>query len=412
MLRRITLDGLEGLRRSAIDAETESVGARIVAAVRSGGVPTLREYAARFDGLAADDRLVYDRGALDAARDSLAAATRELLERTADRIRSFAQAQRDALRDLDVVVEGGRAGHSVIPVDRAGCYAPAGRFPLPSTLLMTAVTARVAGVREVVVATPNPSPLMLATAAIAGADVVLAVGGAQAIGAMAWGVGVPACDVIVGPGSRWVTAGKKAVAGHVAIDMLAGPSELVVVADDSADPARVAADLLAQAEHDADAFPALVAIGSAVADAVEKELAVQLDALPTRETAAAALTNGVIVVCDGVDVAVSACDLLAPEHLQICVRDADAFAARCRNAGALFVGEMSAEVFGDYGIGGNHVLPTGRGARFTGGLSVLNFLRVRTWLRMDDPARIVSDVASLARLEGLEGHARAAEARR
>jgi histidinol dehydrogenase len=412
MLRRLTLADLEGLRRPAIDVETEAIGAQIVAAVRSGGVPALRQYAERFDGLEPDSRLVYDRSALDAARDALAPVTRDLLERTAGRISGFARAQRDSLRDLDIAVEGGRAGHTVIPVDRAGCYAPAGRFPLPSTLLMTAVTARVAGVREVVVATPNPSQLMLATAAIAGADMVLAVGGAQAIGAMAWGVAVPPCDVIVGPGSRWVTAGKKAVAGHVAIDMLAGPSELTVVADDSADPTRVAADLLAQAEHDADAFPALVTIGSAIADAVETELAAQLAVLPTRETAAAALTNGVAVVCDSVEDALRVCDMLAPEHLQLCVRDADAFASRCRNAGALFVGELSAEVFGDYGIGGNHVLPTGRGARFTGGLSVLNFLRVRTWLRMDDPSRIVPDVAALARLEGLEGHARAAEVRR
>jgi histidinol dehydrogenase len=155
-----------------------------------------------------------------------------------------------------------------------------------------------------------------------------------------------------------------------------------------------------------------VAIGSSVADAVGSELAAQLSVLPTRETASRALANGVAVVCGSRDEAVRACDALAPEHLQVCTRDADAFVARCRSAGALFVGELSAEVFGDYGIGGNHVLPTGGGARFTGGLSVFNFLRIRTWLRMDDPTGIVADVAALARLEGLEGHARAAESRR
>jgi histidinol dehydrogenase len=412
LLRRISLAESQALRRTSIDAQTEAVGAEIVAAVRAGGVDALRGYAERFDGLAPGAPIVYERAALFAARDALAPETRALLERTANRIAAFARAQRESLRDLDISVEGGRAGHSVLPVDRAGCYAPAGRFPLPSTLLMTAVTARVAGVREVIVATPKPSPLMLGAAAIAGADMVLAAGGAQSIGAMAWGVAVPPCDVIVGPGSRWVTAGKKAVAGHVAIDMLAGPSELVVVADASADPAKVAADLLAQAEHDSDAFPALVAIGPGVVEAVERQLVTQLESLPTRGIAVDALRNGVAIVCESVDEAVRACDALAPEHLQLCVRDADSFAPRCRTAGAVFIGEMSAEVFGDYGIGGNHVLPTGRGARFTGGLSVLTFLRVRTWLRMDDASGIVNDVAALARLEGLEGHARAAEVRR
>jgi phosphoribosyl-ATP pyrophosphohydrolase/phosphoribosyl-AMP cyclohydrolase/histidinol dehydrogenase len=280
---------------------------------------------------------------------------------------------------------------------------------------MTAVTARAAGVGEVWVASPKPVDVTLAAAAVAGADAVLAVGGAQAIAALAYGAGpVPACDVVVGPGNRWVTAAKKLVAGHVGIDMLAGPSELVVLADDSADPATVAADLLAQAEHDPDALPVLVTTSPGLADRVDDELERQLADLPTGETARAALDSGFAVVSENLDQAVEVCDRLAPEHLQVLTGDADSVAARLTHWGGLFVGVHSAEVFGDYGVGPNHTLPTGGVARFKGGLSVFDFLRIHTWLRLDDGPElsgVARDAADLARLEGLEAHARAAERR-
>ena len=327
----------------------------------------------------------------------------------------FARAQRDALSDVDVTVPGGRAGHRVAAVERAGCYAPGGRFPLPSSVLMTAVTARTAGVSEVWVASPKPDDVTLAAASVAGADALLAVGGAQAIAALAYGAGpVPACDVVVGPGNRWVTAAKKLVAGRVGIDMLAGPSELVVLADDTADAVVVAADLLAQAEHDPDALPVLVTTDAALAIAVDAELERDLESLPTRPTAEAALANGFTVVVDDLDQAITVCDRLAPEHLQVLTADPQTVAERLNHWGGLFVGEMSAEVFGDYGVGPNHTLPTGGVARFKGGLSVLDFLRVRTWLRMepgDATEGLARDAAALARLEGLEAHARAAECR-
>jgi phosphoribosyl-ATP pyrophosphohydrolase/phosphoribosyl-AMP cyclohydrolase/histidinol dehydrogenase len=210
-----------------------------------------------------------------------------------------------------------------------------------------------------------------------------------------------------------VTAAKKLVAGRVGIDMLAGPSELVVLADSGADPELVAADLLAQAEHDPDALPVLVTTAAGLAEAVESALARQLIDLPTRETAAAALGNGFAVVASDLDEAVAVCDRLAPEHLQVLTADADAVAARLRHWGGLFIGAASAEVLGDYGAGPNHTLPTGGVARFKGGLSVLDFLRVRTWLRLDGGAdpELARDAAALARLEGLEAHARAAERR-
>lgn len=412
LLRVLTPDQVPHLRRAAVDAETLAAAGRIVEEVRAGGEPALRAWAERLGDLPPGAPLLLDREALQAAHDAQPAEVRDLLHRTADRIRAFAQAQRDALRPIDVPVPGGRAGHDLAPMERAGCYAPGGRFPLPSSVLMTAVTARVAGVSEVVVASPRPAPVTLAAAHVAGADRFLCVGGAQAIAALAHGAGaVPPCDVIVGPGNRWVTAAKQLVAGRAAIDLLAGPSELVVLADDAADPDTVAADLLAQAEHDPDALPILVTTSAALIGAVQRALRDQLATLPTAETASAAVAEGFAVLCPSLSEAIRVCDHLAPEHLEVMTRDAAAVQPRLSHYGGLFVGAGAAEVLGDYGAGPNHVLPTGGTARATGGLSVFTFLRVRTWLRVDAPAALARDAAALARLEGLEGHARSAERR-
>ncbi len=411
-MRRVTLETMPLRGRGAVDAETLTAAGAIVRDVQDRGEAGVRHHAERLGDLPRGAPLVIERAALDAAVEALPAAERALLERTAARIRGFAEAQKICLAPLDTAVPGGRAGHTLAPVRAAGCYAPAGRFPLPSSVLMTAVTARAAGVETVWVASPHPNPVTLAAAGIAGADAVLAVGGAQAIAALAFGAGpVPAVDVVVGPGNRWVTAAKQLVSGTVAIDMLAGPSELVVLADDTADPATVAADLLAQAEHDTDALPILVTTSAALADAVDAALAAQLATLPTADTARVACEAGFTVLVDDLAAGIAACDALAPEHLEVITADADAVAARLGHYGGLFIGGGAAEVLGDYGAGPNHVLPTGGTARYTGGLSVFTFLRVRTWLRMDDPRALAADAAALARLEGLEGHARSAERR-
>ena len=408
------------LRRSPTDAETLAGAADLVGRVRDGGEAALRELGERFGDLAPGDPLVHGRDALRDAAASIDPDELGVLERAAARIESFARAQRASLAEVDEPIPGGRAGHTVLPVDRAGCYAPGGRYPLVSSVLMTAIPARVAGVREVWVASPRPTASVLAAASVAGADAVLGVGGAQAIAALAYGAGpVPACDVVCGPGNRWVTAAKRLVAGAVGIDMLAGPSELLVIADDSADARTVAADLLAQAEHDDDASAVLVTTSVALVDAVNRELGAQLGDLPTAPTARAALANSFAVVVGSMDEAVDVSDRIAPEHLEIHARDAGSIAGRLRHAGALFVGAGSAEVLGDYGAGPNHTLPTGGAARSAAGLSVLTFLRARTWLRMDDagpggagPGRgVVEDAVRLARMEGLEAHARSAERR-
>ena len=392
-------------RRDPVDAQTLAVAAEIVGAVRDEGLPAVLRYAERYGDLHGPP--VIRREELDRARAELPRDQREVLERTAERIRRFAEVQKRGLTDVETEVPGGRAGLRYAPVERAGCYAPGGRYPLPSSVLMTAVTAQVAGVKEVWVASPRPAQATLAAASIAGADALLAVGGAQAIAALAYGAGpVPPADAIVGPGNRWVTAAKQLVSGRVRIDMLAGPSELVVVADASANPAWVAADLIAQAEHDPEALPILVALDEAVANRVDQALEIQ-----DQPQARAALARGFAVVAADLPEAIDLCDRLAPEHLALHLANAGGVASRFSHYGALFIGEGAAEVFGDYGVGPNHVLPTGGTARSVGALSVSTFLRVQTWLTMEDPAVVAEDAAALARMEGLEGHALAAEYR-
>lgn len=400
-------------RHDLLDAATCERAGAIVRDVRQRGEPALREYANDLDGLPEGGPLFFDRDRLAAAFHDLDSATRNLLERTADRIREFAESQRRCLTDLVVETGGMQAGHVCVPVRTAGCYAPGGRYPLPSSVLMTAVTARAAGVTTVVVASPRPGPETMAAAFVAGADGLLPVGGAQAIAALAYGIRPsPRCDIIVGPGNRFVTAAKFIVSQSVGIDMLAGPSELCVLADATADPGLVAADLLAQAEHDPDALPVLVTEDAALAAAVNRALEEQLLALPTADVARAALANGGVVLCDDIAAACAACDRLAPEHLALHVADPATWRERLAHFGAVFEGAPSGEVLGDYGAGPNHVLPTGGQARHTGGLSVFDFLRVRTFLRGVASDDLLRDVGQFAALEGLPGHAAAAAARR
>jgi phosphoribosyl-ATP pyrophosphohydrolase/phosphoribosyl-AMP cyclohydrolase/histidinol dehydrogenase len=251
----------------------------------------------------------------------------------------------------------------------------------------------------------------MGAAAIAGADGLLAVGGAQAIAALAFGSLSPACDLVVGPGNKYVTAAKKHLFGEVGIDGLAGPSEILVIADEHADPALVAADLLAQAEHDIDALPMLVTTSLRLDNNVDYQIALQLADLPTSSVARQALTNGFALVVGSLEEAVAAAEHVAPEHLALHVEQPEDLLSDLTSYGSVFMGGQSAEAFADYGVGPNHVLPTGGGARFQSGLSVLTFLKTPTWSRLDDPSELVDDTVLLARLEGLEAHARAARRR-
>ncbi|CAK9033443.1 Histidinol dehydrogenase (HDH), partial [Durusdinium trenchii] len=392
--------------------------AEIVGDVEREGEAGFRRHAERLGDLKPEARFVVPKEELKAAFEALPEEDRGVLERTAERVRKFAQAQRDSVREFEAEVAGGKAGQTLAAVKTAGCYAPGGRYPLPSSVIMTAVTARVAGVEQVWVASPNPQKATLAAAHLAGVDGLVACGGAHTIAAFAYGLGdqVPPCDVIVGPGNRWVTAAKKLVSGRCAIDMLAGPSECLVLADSTADPEVIAADLLAQAEHDTDALPILVTTDAEMPAKVNAALASQLATLPTAPVASVAVAKGFYVLCDSHKQALEVAATLGPEHLEVMTANSKADAMSIKSYGGLFIGSKSAEVFGDYGAGPNHVLPTSGSARYTGGLSVFTFLRIRTWLHLDDAssdaqAQMMSDAVRLARIEGLEGHARAAEAR-
>jgi histidinol dehydrogenase len=310
-------------------------------------------------------------------------------------------------------MEGGgvRVGSRVDPLARIGIYVPGGKARYPSTVVMTAVPARVAGVREIVMTTPGPSPETLAAARLAGVDRVFVIGGAQAIAALAYGTeSVPRVDKIVGPGNAYVAAAKRLVFGDVGIDSIAGPTEVVIAADDSVDPAWIAADLLAQAEHDELAVPILLARGVEVARKVAAEVGKQLAALPRREIAERALAGqGAIFVVDGDDDMIEAMNRLAPEHAELAVRNARALAARVTTAGAIFLGAYTPEPVGDYMAGPSHVLPTGGSARFASPLGVADFVK-RTSIIEYDAAGLAAqadDIERLTGVEALDGHGRA-----
>lgn len=396
------------------DDPVESAVRAIINDVRRRGDAAVREHTERLDRRSPDPATgTYEVAGprWHAAAQRVASDVARALERAAGRIAAFHRPQLPESYEVD---RGALALRSV-PLDRVGVYAPGGTARYPSSVLMTAVPARIAGVREIVMATPDASPEVLLAARLAGVSRVFELGGAQAIAAMAHGTeSVPRVDKIVGPGSQWVATAKRLVFGLVDIDSVAGPSEVMIVADSSADPRWIAADLLAQAEHDAEAHPVLVATDEAIADAVERELAAQLADLPRADIARASLErHGAAVIVRSVDEALALADDYAPEHLELLVAGAEKLAERVRHAGAVFVGPYSPEAAGDYLAGPNHVLPTAGSARWASPLGVYDFVKRVTVIhygRADLEAQW-RDIARLARVEGLEAHARSAAAR-
>ena len=414
-LRLITPSDIAFEQRDSLNSETLDKVRSIIEAVRTEEDAAIKRFSIEFDGRA-NCPLVLTRHDLETAFKRLPNRIQTLLRQTADRIRSFAEGQLASLAPFEMVIPGGSAGHKLASIERAACYAPGGRFPLPSSVLMTVIPAKTAGVSDIWVLTPSNEDVMFGAAYVAGANSLLNAGGAQAVAAAAYGTAsIPSVDIIVGPGNQWVTTAKQCVAGKVAIDMLAGPSELVVVADHTANAKIIAADLLAQAEHDPNAIPILVTNSQALHLSVNVALTEQLLTLPTSEIATQALQNGFTVLCDNDQEILAAVDSLAPEHLEVQGREVELLANRFSHYGAIFIGEGAAEVLGDYGIGPNHVLPTGKTSRYTGGLSVFNFLRVRSWMRIDKPQEslaAIRDAEVFAELEGLSGHSRSAAFRR
>jgi histidinol dehydrogenase len=387
--------------------------------VRLRGWEGLAEQALRLDG--EEPRLVAVGPVAAEARQALASAQVEAMELAARNIRAFHAGSLP--REHAVETMPGLLVRKVWrAIDRVGLYIPGGATPLFSTLLMLALPARAAGVGELVVVTPprpqgGLDPAIALAAELCEVEAVWTVGGAQAIAALAFGAGdIPAVAKICGPGNAWVAEAKNYVAslsGGPAIDMPAGPSELMVIADDGADPATVAADLLSQAEHDASAQVLLVTPSKALAAAVGRALSDQLEELPRRSVAAASLSNARILIAETIEEAVEIANDYAPEHLSLAVADPEALLPLVRNAGAVFAGRGAAETFGDYIAGSSHVLPTDGAARAWSGISVHSFLKSMSIQTVTDEAaaRIARPAAILARLEGLEAHARAVDAR-
>jgi len=409
---------LVNARREA-DADVSRDVAAIVAKVRAEGDGALKDYTARFDRHDLDaSGWAIGKDERQAALARLDPELRRAIELAAARIADYHAAQKPADRD-HTDASGVRLGARWNAVEAAGLYVPGGRAAYPSTVLMNAIPARVAGVERLVMVTPTPNgevnDLVLAAAEIAGVDEVWRVGGAQAIAALAYGTErIRPVDVIVGPGNAWVAEAKRQLYGVVGIDMVAGPSEIVVVADARNDPSWIAADLLSQAEHDPTSQSILFTDDAAFADSVAEAVDAQLRTLATGETSRAAWdANGAIIVTQTLDAAMPLVDRLAPEHLELAVDDPQILFDQVRHAGSVFLGRYTPEAIGDYVAGPNHVLPTGRRARFASGLSVLDFMKRTSFIACtsDSLAAIGPAAIALAHAEGLPAHAASVEVR-
>jgi histidinol dehydrogenase len=405
---------------AALDATVEAACAEILAAVRARGDAALIDYTSRFDrwrprsAAELEVPLSQAREALDA----LPSNQREALELATGRIRSYHERQlQDSWRAREA--DGTELGQQVTALDRVGLYVPGGKAAYPSSVLMSAVAAKVAGVPSLVMATPTPDGVLngavLAAAAIAGVDRILRIGGAQAVAALAYGTQtVPAVDKIVGPGNAYVAAAKRRVFGRVGIDMVAGPSEVLVIADASAHPDWVAMDLFSQAEHDEMAQAILLTPDASLLEQVAASMRRQVEALPRRAIVEASLARrGALVRVRDLAEACEIANRIAPEHLELAVTDPEALLPRIRHAGAIFLGHHASEALGDYCAGPNHVLPTSRTARFSSPLGVYDFQKRSSIIAVSSGgARALGPVAAtLARAEGLEAHARSAEMR-
>jgi histidinol dehydrogenase len=413
----------EGLLRSIerVFGETltpEAAVARLLADVRARGDVALREWTDKIDGVRPGALEVPKEG-WEAAYESLEPELREALERSGERVRDFHA--RQPIPNWTTGDMGGVLGQRLVPLERVGVYVPGGTAPLPSSLLMAVIPARVAGVDEVIVCTPadratgEPSPLILAAAHVAGVDRVFALGGALAVAALAFGTEtVPHVDKVVGAGGLFTTLAKRQVYGIVGLDGLYGPTETVIVADETASPAWVAADMLAQAEHDELATAILLTPSRTVAEAVQQEVVRQIEQLTRAEVVATALAQqGGIVITPDLAAAVRLADDFAPEHLCLSVAEPGRWADKIRNAGGIFLGEHSCEVLGDYVAGPSHIMPTGGTARFKGPVNVLDFVKVINIIGLDAATAqaLAVDADRLATAESLTAHAAAARCR-
>jgi histidinol dehydrogenase len=405
---------------SAQDPKVDETVAAILADVKARGDAALVEYTRRFDSVEANDAtdLEIGRAECERALAGLPSAQRSALEAAAQRVRDYHERQRAQSWSYEDA-HGNELGQRVTALDRVGVYVPGGKAAYPSSVIMNVMPAKVAGVGEIVMAVPTPrgerNPLVLAAAALCGVDRVFAMGGAQAVGAMAYGTAtVPAVDKIVGPGNAYVAAAKRRVFGIVGIDMVAGPSEILVVSDGASNPDWIAMDLFSQAEHDELAQAILLSPDKAFLDAVEASIERQLPEMPRQSVIRESLAaRGALIEVRDLDDACELVNRIAPEHLELSVEDAEPLLAKIRHAGAIFVGRYASEALGDYCAGPNHVLPTSRTARFSSPLGVYDFQKRSSLIRIsrEGAIKLGAIAVELARGEGLTAHARSAEYR-
>ncbi len=387
----------------------------IIDSVKKDGDEAVRFYTNKFDNTLLDDFII-SRDEIISSYANVDNSIIKSLETAAKNIELFSKKQLELIKGFEVEIAPGiRLGQRSCPIEKVGCYVPGGNYPLPSSALMSVIPARVSGVEEIIVTSPNINDVVIVAADLAGATQILKIGGAQAIAAMAYGTQtIDKVDKIVGPGNAFVTEAKKRVYGDVGIDFVAGPSEVMIIADDNANPAFVSADMLAQAEHDEMARADLICFSQSFANKVLDNIKIQLKTLSTRDIAQKALKNGHIIIVSNMETAFNIANKRAPEHLEVFIGDLESAKQKLSNYGSLFLGEYSAEVFGDYCSGTNHILPTLRAARYTGGLSVNDFIKIMTYQNIDKKAidNGLGKVASaLAGVEGLQAHKLAADIR-
>lgn len=414
------LDALLAFDNST-DASVDAAVTEVLSAVRSRGDAAVLDYTRRFDRLdvGSMSALEIPKASLQAALDSISAEQRSALNCAAARVRSYHE--RQLLESWSYTEHNGtRLGQKVTPLDRAGLYVPGGKASYPSSVLMNAIPAKVAGVRELIMVTPTPggetNPLVLAAAATAGVDRVFRIGGAQAVAALAYGTEtIPQVDKIVGPGNAYVAEAKRRVFGTVGIDMVAGPSEVLIISDGTGNPEWVAMDLFAQAEHDEVAQSILLCTSASFIDDVSAAIERLLPEMPRKDIIAASLANrGALIKVASLDEACEIANRIAPEHLELAIEQAEPWVEKIRHAGAIFVGHCSVESLGDYCAGPNHVLPTMRSARFSSPLGVYDFQKRTSIIHMShEGAAVLAPVAAtLAYGEGLQAHAKSAEYRK
>ena len=397
-----------------IEFESISSVEGIARDVKQNGDDAVRKYTKQFDNEDLDDFLVSS----DEIRHAYTLIDKETIsaiKKSITNVRKFSEKQLKSVKNLKTKIDNNELGHNIIPIERVGCYIPGGNYPLLSSAVMTITPAKVAGVKEVVACSPKIRPETIVACDLAGADKIYKVGGVQAIAAMAYGTqSVLKVNKIVGPGNKYVTAAKKYVFGEVGIDFLAGPSEVMIVADENAIPEFVSADMLAQCEHDVDARAFLICMSEDFAQKVKTSAEKQLKNLSTKEIASKSFEKSFAIVVNSVDEAIELANRKAPEHLELCFKNAKNYIDKFTNYGSMFVGNYSAEVFGDYCSGTNHVLPTNEVSKYSGGLSVFDFIKIQTYQIISPKGnKIIAPIASLlAEKEGLKAHKLASDVRK